>query len=34
MKRPLVDIPFSPRAFPFFYGWVLVPVGAMTTLGI
>ncbi len=31
MKRPLVDIPFAPRRFGFFYGWVIV---AASTLAV
>jgi len=31
MKRPLADIPFAPRRFGFFYGWVIV---AASTLAV
>ncbi len=32
MREKLNDFPFSPQRFPFFYGWVIVAVGAIGSL--
>jgi MFS transporter, OFA family, oxalate/formate antiporter len=32
MRIPWPDIPFSPKRFPFFYGWVILAVSTLGTL--
>ena len=29
MKRKLDDFPLAPRRYPFFYGWLILPLGAL-----